>query len=164
MIGEIFRKFNLVSTRLLSMYCVQNTLFTSRFSSIQSSSVAQSCPTLCDPMDCSTPGLPVHHQLQSLPKLMSIESVIPSNHLILSSPSPNFNLSQHQGLFKWVRSLHQVAEVLESQLQHQSFQWTLRTDLLRMDWLDLHAVKGLSRVFSNTTVQKHQFFSAQLSL
>ena len=64
-------------------------------------SVAQSRPTLCDPMDCSTPGLPVHHQLQSLLKLMSIESGMPSNHIILSSPSPPFfNLSQHQGLFK----------------------------------------------------------------
>ena len=67
----------------------------------------------------------------SLPKLMSIESVMPSNHLILSSPSPPvFNLSQHQGLFQWVSSLHQVAKVLKFQLQHQSFQWTPRTDLL----------------------------------
>ena len=68
----------------------------------------------------------------SLPKPMSIESVMPSNHLILlSSPSPPaFNLSQHQGLFKLVSSSHQVAKVLEFQLQHQSFQWTPRTDLL----------------------------------
>ena len=67
----------------------------------------------------------------SLPKLMSIESVISSNHIILSSPSPPaLNLSQHQGLFKWVSSSHQVAKVLEFQLQHQSFQWTSRTDLL----------------------------------
>ena len=66
----------------------------------------------------------------SLLKLMSIESVMPSNHLILSSPSPALNLSQHQGLFKWVGSLHQVAKVSAFQLQHQSFQWVLRTDLL----------------------------------
>ena len=68
---------------------------------------------------------------RSLLKLMFIESVIPSKHLILSSPSPLiFNLSQHQGLFQWVSSSHQVAKVLEFQLQHQSFQWTPRTDLL----------------------------------
>ena len=54
--------------------------------SVQFSSVTQSCPTLCDPMDCSTPGLPVHHQLQSSLKLMSIESVMPSSHLILCRP------------------------------------------------------------------------------
>ena len=67
---------------------------------------------------------------RSPPKPMSIESVMPSNHLILSSPSPAFNLSQHQGLFQWVSSLHQVAKVLEFQLQHKSFQWIFRTDFL----------------------------------
>ena len=68
---------------------------------------------------------------RSPPKPMSIVSVMPSNHLTLSSPSPPaLNLSQHQGLFKWVSSSHQVAKVLEFQLQHQSFQWTHRTDLL----------------------------------
>ena len=68
----------------------------------------------------------------SLLKLMSIEWVMPSNHLILSSPSPpTYNLPQHQGLFKWVSSSYQVAKVLEFQLQHQSFQWTPRTDLLQ---------------------------------
>jgi len=81
----------------------------------------------------------------------------------IAPSSPIFNLSQHQGLFQWVSSSHQVAKVLEFQLQHQSFQWTLRTDFFRMDWLDLLAVKGTLRVFSNTTVQKHQFFGAQLS-
>ena len=69
---------------------------------------------------------------RSLSKLMSIMSVMPSNHLILCHPlyPPTFNLSQHQGLFHWVSSLHQVTKVLEFQLQHQSFQWTLRTNLL----------------------------------
>ena len=68
---------------------------------------------------------------QSSLKLMSIESVMPSSHLILLSPSPPApNPSQHQGLFQWVSSLHEVAKVLEFQLQHQSFQWTPRTDLL----------------------------------
>ena len=69
---------------------------------------------------------------QNMCKFMSIESVMPSNHLILSSPSPPvLNLSQHQGLFQWVSSSHEVAKVLEFQLQHQSFQWTPRTDLLQ---------------------------------
>ena len=72
---------------------------------------------------------------RSLFKLMSIESVMPSNHLILSSPSPPaFNLSQHQGLFQWVSSLHQVVKVLEFQLRQWSFQWILRNDFL-YDWL-----------------------------
>ena len=68
---------------------------------------------------------------RSPPKPLSIESVMPSSHLILSPPSPPApNPSQHQDLFQWVNSLHQVAKVLEFQLQHQSFQWTPRTDLL----------------------------------
>ena len=98
--------------------------------------------------------------------LMSIELVMPSNHPHpLSSPSPpTFSLSQHQGLFKWVSSSHQVAKVLEFQLQHQSFQRTPRTDILGWTgWISLQS-KGLSRVFSNVTVQKNQFFSTQLSL
>ena len=88
------------------------------------SSVDWSCPTLCDPMDCSTPGLPVHHQFLKLIKLMSIELVMPSNpsHLLSSHSPPVFNLFRHQDLFKGVSSLHQVAKVLEFQLQHQSFQ------------------------------------------
>ena len=82
---------------------------------------------------------------RSLLKLMFIESVTPSNCLILCHlPSPPaFNLSQHQGLFQWVSSSHQVAKVLEFQLQHQSFQWTLNSGLIsfRTDWLDLLAVQ-----------------------
>ena len=101
-----------------------------QFSSVQFSLLTQLCPTLRDPMDHSTPGLPVHHQLPEFIQLMSIELVMPSNHL--SSPSPPaFNLSQHQDLFQWVSSSHQVAKALEFQHQHQSFQWTLRTDLLQ---------------------------------
>ena len=74
-------------------------------------------------------------------KLMPVESVMPSNHLILCQPSPLvFNLSQHWGLFQRVSS-HQVAKVLEFQLQHQSFQWIFRTDFL-YDWFDLLAVQG----------------------
>ena len=82
-----------------------------QFSSVQLFSHVR----LCDPMDHSMPSLPVHHNSQNLPKLMSIKSVMPFNHLIpLSHPSPPaLNLSQHQGLFKWVSSSHQVAKVLE---------------------------------------------------
>ena len=100
---------------------------------LQFSSVAQSCPTLCNPMDCSTPGLPVHDQLLEFTQThvhLVGDAILPSHPL--SSPSPPaFNLSQHRGLFKWVSSSHQVAKLLEFQLQHQSFQWTPRTDLLQ---------------------------------
>ena len=110
----------------------------------QFSLAAQSCPTLCDPMNCSTPGFPVHHQLPELTQthVHWVGEAIQPFHP-LSSPSPSvFNLSQHQGLFQWVSSSHQVAKVLGFQLQHQSFQWMFRTDFFRMDWLDLLAVQG----------------------
>ena len=89
------------------------------------SSVAQSCLTLCDPMDCSTPGLPVHHQLPVFTQthVHWVGDAIQPSHPLSSPSPPTFNLSQHQGLFKWVSSSHQVAKVLEFQLQHQSFQW-----------------------------------------
>ena len=96
------------------------------------SSVAQPCLTLCDPVDCSTPGFPVHHQLMELAQTHDhhVGDAIQPSHP-LSSPSPFvFNLFQHQGLFKWVGSSHQVTKVLELQLQHQSFQWIFRTDFL----------------------------------
>ena len=89
----------------------------------QFSSVAQSCLTLCDPMNRSMPGLPVHHQLPEFTQthVHRVSDAIQPSHP-LSSPCPTFNLSQHQGLFKWVNSSHEVAKVLEFQLQHQSFQ------------------------------------------
>ena len=102
------------------------------FSSVLFSLVAQLCTTLCDPRDYSTPGLPVHHQLPELTQThvhWVSDAIQPSYPL--SSPSPSaFNLSQHQGLFKWVNSSHQVAKVSEFQLQDQSFQWIFRTDFL----------------------------------
>ena len=100
--------------------------------SVQFSSVAQSCLTLCNPMNHSMPGLPVHHQLLEFTQthVHWVGDAIQPSHP-LSSPSPPApNPSQHQGLFQWVSSSHQVAKVLEFQLQHQSFQWTPRTDLL----------------------------------
>ena len=100
--------------------------------SVQFSSVAQSCPALRDPMNRSTPGLPVHHQfLESTQTHVHwIDDAIQPSHPLLSPSPPVRNISQHQGLFQWVSSSHQVAKVLEFQLQHQSFQWTPRTDLL----------------------------------
>ena len=100
--------------------------------SVQFSSFAQSCPTLCNPMNRSTPGLPVHHQLPAFTQthVHRVSDAIQPCHP-LSSPSPPApNLSQHQGLFQWVSCSHQVAKGLEFQLQHQSFQWTLKTDFL----------------------------------
>ena len=102
------------------------------FGSVQFSSVAQSCPTLCNPMNHSMPGLPVHHQLPEFTQthVHPVGDAIQPSHP-LSSPSPPApNPSQHQSIFQWVNSLHEVAKVLEFQLQHQSFQWTPRTDLL----------------------------------
>ena len=94
------------------------------------SSVAQSCPTLCDPMDCSMPGFPVHHQLWELAQthVHWVSDAIQPSHPLSSTSPPAFSLSQHHGLFKWVTSSHQVAKVLE--FQHQSFQWIFRTDFL----------------------------------
>ena len=99
---------------------------------VQFSSVAQSCPTLCDPMNCGTPGLPVHHQLPEFTQthVHRVGDAIQPSHPLSSPSPPAFKLSQHQSLFKWVSSSHQVAKVLEFQLQHQSFQWIFRTDLL----------------------------------
>ena len=102
------------------------------FGSLQFSSVAQSCPTVCNPMNCSTPGLSVHHQQPEFTQthVHRVGDAIQSSHP-LSSPSPPApNPSQNQGLFQWVKSSHEVAKVLEFQLQHQSFQWPPRTDLL----------------------------------
>ena len=96
------------------------------------SSVAQSCLNLCDPMDSSTPGLPVHYQLPEFTQthIHWVGDAIQWSHPLLSPSALAFNCSQHQGLFQWVSSSHQVAKVLEFQLQHQSFQWIFRTDFL----------------------------------
>ena len=116
---------------------------------VQLISVSQSSLTLCDPMDCTTPGLPVHYQLPEPTQthVHWVGDAIQPSHPLLSPSPPAFNLSQHQGLFQWVSSLHQVAKVLEFQLQHQSFKSTPRTDFLWMDWLDLFAVQGTLNSF-----------------
>ena len=91
---------------------------------------------LCNPMGCSRPGFPVHHQLLELTQthVHQVNDAIQPSHPLSYSPPHAFNPSQHQGLFQWVSSSHQVAKVLELQLQHQSFQWIFRTDFL-WDWL-----------------------------
>ena len=135
-------------------------------SSVQFSSVAQSCPTLCNPMNCSTPGLPVHHQLPEFTQIHVhlVGDVIQPSHP-LSSPSPpapqsllaseSFPVSQ---LFTWGSQsigVSALASVLPKKSQGWSpLEWT--------GWISMQS-KGLLRVFSKTTVQKHQFFGAQLS-
>ena len=101
-------------------------------SSVPFSSVAQSCPTFCNPMDCITLGLPVHHQFLELTQTHAhcVSDTIQPSYPLPSPSPPAFNLSQHQGLFKWLSSSHQVVKVLEFQFQHQSFQRILRTDFL----------------------------------
>ena len=119
--------------------------FTNIYGVLQFSSVAQLCPTLCDPMNHSTPGLPEasHHQLPEFTQThvhWVSDAIQPSHPLSFPSP-PAPNPSHHQSLFQWVNSSHEVARVLGFQLQHQSFQWT---DSFRMDWLDLLVVGVLT--------------------
>ena len=97
---------------------------------VQFHSVTQLCLTLCDPRDYSPLGFPVHHQLLELAQthVHRVGDAIQPSPPLLSPSPPTFILSQHQGLFQWVTSSHQVAKVLELQLQHESFQWIFRTD------------------------------------
>ena len=126
-------------------------------------SIAQLCPTLCDPMDCSMPGFPVLHHLPELTQThvhWISDAIQPSDPLL--SPSPAFNLSQHQSfLMSWLFAsggqsigASASASVLPMNIQD----WFPLTDYISLQ------SKGLSRVFSSTTVQKHQFFSTQPSL
>ena len=122
-------------------------------------------------MDCSMPGLPVQNQLPEFTQTYVhwVGDAIQPSHPLSSSSPPNFNLSQHQGLFKWVSSLHQAAKVLKFQLQHQFFQWTPRVDLLQNGLVDLLTVQGTLK----TVLQHHSskasillcsaFFIVQLS-
>ena len=101
--------------------------------SVQLSSVAQSCPTLCDPMNRSMPGLPVHHQLPEFTQthIHRVGDAIQPSHPLSSPFPPARNPSQRQSLFQWVNSLHEVAKVLKFQLQHHSLQRNPRADLLQ---------------------------------
>ena len=118
---------------------------------------------LCDPMNCSTPGLPVHHQLSEFTQshVHRVGDAIQPSHPLLS-PSPlAFNLSQHHGLFKWVSSSHQVGKVLEFQLQHQSFQWTPKTDLHWMFGTPENSCIGLLVITSIPAAYQQMLFLAQ---
>ena len=132
--------------------------------SVQFSSIAQSCLTLCYPMNYSMPGLPVHHQLLESTQMHVhwVSDAIQPSHPLSSLSSPALNLSQHQGLFQWVSSGGQSIGVSASTsvplMNTQDWSplgWT--------GWISLQS-RRLSRVFSNTTVWKHQFFGAQPSL
>ena len=152
----VFPQILLFLLYLLPVYLVNK--------SVQFRSVTQSCPTLCNPMDRSTPGLPVHHQLPEFTQTHAhrVGDAIQPSHSLSSPSLPTFNLSQHQGLFKWESS---------SLSGGQSIGVSASTSVLPMNiqdrfplgltgWIALQS-KGLSRVFSNTAVQKHQFFGAQ---
>ena len=137
-----------------------------RFFFVQFSSVAQLCPTLCNPMDCSTPGLPVHHQLSEFTQthVHQVSDATQPSHP-LSASSPLAPILPSSRVFSNESTLHMRWP------KYWSFSFSIIPSKeipglisFRMDWLDLIAVQGLSRVFSNTTVQKYQFFSAQLSL
>ena len=127
-IGVVFRLFS---------------FFVTQFSSVQFN-----CSVMSDsatPGIAALPGLPVHHQLPESTQthVHWVSDAIQPSHPLSSPSPPAFNLSQHQGLFQGVSSLHQVAKVLEFQLQHQSFQWTFRLISFRVDWFDRLAVQGM---------------------
>ena len=135
----------------------------------QFSLVAQLCVTLC-PMDCSIPGLSVHHQLPEFTQthIHWVGDAIQPSHPL--SPSPlTVDLSQYQDLFKEISSSHQVAKVLELQLQHQSFQWISGLISFRMDWLDLLTVQGTLKSllqhhsFKASILRRSAFFMVELS-
>ena len=122
-------------------------------------------------MNCSMPGLPVHQQLPEFTQthVHWVGDAIQPSHPLSSRSHPTFNLSQHQGLFQWVSSSHQVAKVLEFQLQHQSFNEHSGLISFRMDWLDLLAVQGsLKSILQHhsskaSILQRSAFFIVQLS-
>ena len=132
----------------------------------QFSSVAQSCPALCNPMDFSTPGFPIHHQLLELAQthvLRDCDAIQPSYPLSSPSPLPS--------IFPIIRVFPSESVLPIRWPKNQSFSFSISPSneyssliSFRIDWLDLLAAKGHSRVFSNTTVQKQQFFGDQLSL
>ena len=126
-------------------------------------SVAQSCLIPCDPMDCSTPGFTVLHCLPEFAQthvLWVSDAIQPSHPLSPPSP-PALSLSQHQNLFQWVGSSHQMAKVLELTFIISTPNKYSGFISFRIDWTNSLLFKGLSKVFSSTTVQKHQFFGVQ---
>ena len=112
--------------------------------SVQFSSVTQSCPTLCNPMNCSMPGLPVHHQLPEFTQthVHWVSDAIQPSHPLSSPSSPAPSPSQHQSLFQWVNSSHEVAKALEFQLYITPSKEHPGLISIKMNWLDLLAVQG----------------------
>ena len=152
-------KLSIQKTKIMASSPIQ-------FSSVQFSSVAQSCPTLFDPMNCSAPGLPVHHQLPGFIQTHAhwVDDAI--QHLILCRPFlllpsifPSIRVFSNESVFR-IRWPKYWSFSLTSVLPMNTQDWS---PLGWTGWISLQ-FKGLSRVFSNTTVQKHQFFWAQLSL
>ena len=130
------------------------------------SSATQSCPTLCDPMNCSTPGLPDYHQLLESTQPTSIESVMPSNHLILCCP-----LFFLPSIFPSIRVFSNESALRMRWPKYWSFSFSISPSSeysglisFRMDWLDLFAVQGTLKSLLQHHSQKHQFFRAQVSL
>ena len=149
--------FSLFSLRALYIFSV---------CSVQFSSVAQSCLTLCDPMNRSTPGFLSIINSQTLLKLMCIEPMMPFNHLILCHP-----LLLVPSIFPSIRVFSNKSVLPIRWPEYWSFSFSISPSneysgliSFRMDWFDLLVVQRVSRVFSNTTVQKHQFLGTQLSL
>ena len=138
---------------------------------IKFSSVAQACLTLCDPMDCSTPGFPVHHKLPEFAQthVHRVDDAIQPSHPLSPPSPPTFNISQHQSFSQGVSSLHQVAKVLEFQLSISPFNEYSGLISFRMDWLDCLAVqrtlKSLHQHHSSraSILQRSAFFIVQLS-
>ena len=160
--GSIFLQL-LTLSLLYTRYCFIH--------SVQFSSVTQSRPTLCDPGDCSMPGLPVHHQLQEFTQthVHWVSDAIQPSHPLSSPSPPAFSLSQHQGLIKWVSSLHQVAKVLSFSFSIGPSNEYSGLISFSMDWLDLFAVQGtlkslLQHHSSKASIlQRSAFFIVQLS-
>ena len=138
---------------------------------VQFSSIAQLCPTLCDPMNCSTPGRPVHHQLPEFTQthVHWVGDAIQLSHPLSSHSPPALNLSQHQGLSKWVSSLHQVAKVLGFHFNISPSNEHPGLISFRMDWLDLIAVQGTLKSLPQhhsskaSIILRLAFFIVQLS-
>ena len=138
--------------------------------SVQFSSVAQSCPTLCNPMNCSIPGLPVHHQLLEFTQthIHRVGDAIQPSHPLLSPSPPAPNPSQHQSLFQWVNTSHEVAKVLEFQLSIIPSKEIPGLISFRTDWLDLLPVPGSLKSLQHhsskaSILQRSAFFTVQLS-
>ena len=133
----------------------------------QFSSVTQSCPTLCDPRDCSTPGFPVHHQLPELAQtpVHYVGDAVQPSHPLLSPSPPTFNLFPASGSFPVSQFFASGGQIIAVSASASVLQMNIQ-DWFPLGWTVLISLqsKGLSRVFSNTTVQKHQFFGTQLSL